>query len=301
MLDIVQIIIAVVISWVLIRIAYAIMMRNEIVRDYTKSIDVPIIKGWVLTRNFTNKKFNTYNPISTNYIELPKSVNRVGGAQFSYSMWIRLDNVAQENLGSRVIFVHGDPNMYEMTKTMGNDKTKMVDFAIKCPLVKFAPNGKDIIVQVNTTLDINQEARIPTVKSPDEAQRHNVFSLIPTKFVLWTFVFEDDVLVGNVHESGCLFKFYVNDFAYYTQRFKGTLRLNKGTFSVLPLVGNDKPIENGYIADLTYYNRALTPLDAKSIMAKGPRDKRFDEYNNNAPFNEPLYITEYNKLDIYNW
>ncbi len=296
-----QIVVALLVTWVLFRVANTLMMRNDVIRDYTKKIDVPILKGYAMTRSFSNKTYNTYNPIASNYVELPKSVNKFGGAQFTYTLWLRFDDVAQTNLGGKVIFIHGDTNLYEITKEVNGERTTQVDFAIKCPLVKFGPNGKDIIVEVNTTQNITERAVVPTIKSADEAMRHNVFSLIPNKFVMWTLVFEDDVLYGNAHESGTVFRMYVNDFLYYTKRFKGTLRLNKGNLVLLPLIGNDKAIENGYIADMTYYNRALTPTDVRQVMALGVRNKRYDEMDGNAPFNEPLYITEYNKLDIHNW
>lgn len=296
-----QVVLALLVTWVLYITAFALMQKNEVVKDYTKPIDAPIIKGYVMTRSFTNKQFNTYNPLASNYIELPKSVNKLGGSQFSYTVWLRLDDVSQTNLGGKVIFLHGDANLYEMTKEVNGERQALVDFAIKCPLVKFAPNGKDIIIEVNTTQNITERAIMPTVRTPDEPMRHNVFSLIPMKFVMWTLVFEDDVLHGHSHESGTVFRFYVNDFLYYTKRFKGTLRLNNGLLHILPLIGNDKPIENGYLADMTYYNRALTTLEIRRIMAQGVRKERYDDMGGNAPFNEPLYITEYNKLDIYNW
>lgn len=299
-LDILQVAVALVAVWILFTLATSLLIRNQVTQDYTKPIDTSIINGWVMTQSFFNKRFNTFNPLATNYVELPKAVNRLGGSQFSYSLWVRFDDVSLENLGGKVVFLHGDLDMYEMTKDVNGMTQKIVDFVVKCPLVKFGANGKDIVVEVNTTTEITQQAVVPAKKSMDETMRHNVFSLIPTKFVLWTFVFKDDVLAGNTYESGCIFQMYVNDFLYFTKRFKGTLKLNRGMLSMHPLVGNDKPITGGYLNDLKYYNRALTIADVRLIMARGPPNKRFGDLSGNAPFNEPLYITEYNKLDIYN-
>jgi hypothetical protein len=298
--NLVQIVLAVLVGLVIHNLSKMVLARNDVIKDYTKPQEVVVLGGYVTTKSFFNKRFNTYNPLSTNYIELPKSVNKLGGAQFSYSMWVRFDDVSQSNLGGKVLFMHGDQEMYEMSKDTNGFVQKVVDFIIKCPIVKFGPNGKDIIVEVNTTTEITQRAVIPARRSTDESLRHNVFSLIPAKFVLWTFVFKDDIMPGNIHESGTIFQMYVNDFLYFTQRFKGTLRLNRGTLAIHPLVGSDKSIEGGYLNDLRYYNWALNISNVRKIMARGPPDRRYDDLGSDAPFNEPLYITEYNKLDIYN-
>lgn len=298
--DLVQCILALIVGLVIYNLSKLVLAKNDVIKDYTKPQEVVILSGYVSTRSFFNKRFNTYNPLSTNYIELPRSVNRLGGAQFSYSVWVRFDDVSQSNLGGKVLFSHGDQEMYEMSKESNGATQKIIDFVIKCPIVKFGPNGKDVVVEVNTTTEITQRAVIPARRSTDESVRHNVFSLMPSKFLLWTFVFKDDILPGNTHESGTIFQMYVNDFLYFTQRFKGTLKLNRGILAIHPLVGSDKAIDMGYINDLRYYNWALNISNVRRIMARGAPNRKFDDMGSDAPFNEPLYITEYNKLDIYN-
>lgn len=298
--DLIQCTLALLVGYVIYNLSKSVLQKNDVIKDYTKQHEVVILGGYVSTRSFFNKKFNTYNPLSTNYVELPRSVNRLGGAQFSYSVWVRFDDVSQSNLNGKILFSLGDQEMYEMTKESNGTTQKIIDHAIKCPIVKFGPNGKDVVVEVNTTTEITQRAVIPARRSMDETLRHNVFSLIPSKFVLWTFVFKDDILPGYTHESGCIFQMYVNDFLYYTQRFNGTLRLNRGVLAIHPLVGSDKAIDAGYISDLRYYNWALNISYVRKIMARGAPGNKYDDMGSDAPFNEPLYITEYNKLDIYN-
>jgi len=290
-----EVVIALLIVIILNKIAVKIMTNDEIIEDPTRKMKTVLFNGWVETNGFTNKKFNTFNQFATNYRKLPHSMNKLGGAQFTYTMWIKLNNTSAENVANKVLFLQGDPSLYNFTETIGNTTKTINDFLVKCPVVKFGNGVDEINVEFNTTKEISARASILRVPNADETIRHNMVSLLPGKWAMLTFVFEDDKRY-NEFEDGVIFRFYVNDIMYNTSRFTGALRLNQGDLNILPNGG----ILDGYLADLTYYNYAFNVEDVRNVFAKGFNNNRYNEMDNDPSFNEPLYLTQYNKLEINN-
>ena len=273
------------------------MLRSErIVIDYSAKVFTKIFSGWISTASFTNRSYNTFNPFATTYRHLPRSVNRMGGAQFTFSIWTRFDDTSTTNLMNKVLFLYGDPTKYTVTKTI-DDRTdeSVTDYVIKCPLVKFSADGQNIVVEFNTNDALTNSAIIPKVKTTDDAKRHNVVPMLPGKWALWTFVFEDNINPEVATESGVQFRMYINDFLHHTQRYEGSLRVNRGYINILPV-----PVNNAFMADFAYYNYALNANDITKIIERGINQNIYNEMDSDASFTEPNYITEYNKLEIYN-
>lgn len=292
---VVQVAVALVVFAILNNAALMIMKYDEIVDDPTKLVKQVIFKGWVETNGFTSKQYNTHNVFSTNYKKLPHSMNKMGGAQFSYTMWVKLNDLSASNVADKVLFLHGDKNAYAYTTTVGNLTQNHVGTVVKCPLVKFGDSADSLLVEFNTTTEVSATAEISRIKSMDETVRHNVFSLMPGKWALFSFTFEDDRRYGE-HEDGVVFKFYINDILYHTQRYSGALRLNQGDLNILPTGA----ISDGYLADLTYYNYALEVDAIKQVVVAGPSKERYNDLAGDPSFNQPLYLSQYNKLEVAN-
>ena len=291
-----QVVIALLVVYILGVFAMKIMTKEDIIMDPTKLTITPIFTGWIETNGFINKQFNTFNRFAKNFRNLPHSMNRYGGAQFSYSLWIKLNNTSAENVADKILFLHGDPKMYKYRVYTNEGSKTLTDYITKCPLVKFGNSVDDIKVQFNTTNDISATSTISRIPNADETVRHNIVSLIPGKWAFFTFVFEDDKRY-NEFEDGVIFRFYINDILYHTERYKGAIRLNKGHLHILP-TGS---IKDGYLADLTYYNYALNINEIRTLYAKGHNNTRYNELENDASFNEPMYLSQYNKLEINNF
>lgn len=276
-------------------LATYILTREEVIEDPNKTVENKIIDGWIETNNFYNKKFTTYDMFSANYKKLPPSMNRKGGAQFSYTTWVKFNNLSAENVANKVLFMRGDATKYPYEVKVGTKATSAMDHVVKCPIVKFGDGPDKLIVEFNTTTDINARAEVSRVPSADETVRHNVFSLMPGKWTLLTFVFEDSKRYDEP-EDGVVFTFYVNDVLYHTQRYAGALRTNVGDVHILP----GGKIVDGFMSDLTYYNYAMTVTDITRVFNKGFTNKRFNDMQKDAEFNQPLYMSQYNKLEINN-
>jgi hypothetical protein len=276
-------------------IALKIMEKEEIIDEPVGRKASIIFKGWVETGSFVGRSFNSYNRFAKNYRKLPASVNTKGGAQFSYSFWIKINNTAPNNVANKVIMVRGDPSRYEYNKTEYGVNKSENDVVIKCPLIKFGNSVEEIIVEYNTTHDVMTQSVVSRLKSSDETIRRNVLSLIPGKWALFTFTFEDDKRYSEF-EDGVVFRFYINDILYHTERTRGALKLNGGHLSLFPAGG----VGDGYMSDLTYWNFALNIEDVRKVFSKGFNNIRFNDLDSDASFNEPLYLSQYNKLEIYN-
>lgn len=290
-----QVVMAVLIFVVLNKFAVWIMKKETIIDDPTALVKTKIFDGWVETNGFTQKAFNTYNMFATNYRKMPRSLNKMGGAQFSYSVWIKLNNTSAKNLANKILFIQGDNKIYNFSTTIGNSIKNETDYLIKCPLLKFGNGVETLITEFNTSAEITAKATVSKIASKDQTLRHNVLSWMPGKWTLLTLIFEDDKRFDEP-EDGVNFRFYLNDILYHTQRYTGSLRLNKGDLYILP----NGPIEDGYLCDLTYYNYALGVDEIRNVFSQGVTNKRYNEMDTDPSFNEPMYLTQYNKLEIYN-
>ena len=285
--------------------AHLVMAKQKVVVDYTLHVTTPIFKGWISAVSFTNRTYNSFNEFSINYRDMPRSVNRANGAQFSFSVWTRFDDTSTINLKNKVLFLYGDPNKYTITRTIKEHdehggqvhSETITDYVIKCPLVTFSEDGTSLNVQFNTNENIQSTVIVEKVRSLNEARRHNVMSMMPGKWALWSFVFSEDLNKGVSGEgdAGIKFQMYINDFLHHTEKIKGSLRLNKGFVSILP-----EPINHAFMADFSYHNWALVQQDVVNIVKKGVSSKAFNEMDSDGGFSAPNYLTEYNKLEIYN-
>jgi hypothetical protein len=296
---IIQFVIVILIVVFLNFVAVKLMVHEDIVDDNSAKKTVSIFRGWVETNSFTNKKFNTYNPFAKNYRKLSPSMNRMGGAQFSYSFWLKLNNTSPENLEKKWLFIHGDPTNYNYTyDEQYKKKISASSPIVKCPGIGFGKDINEIFIECNTTNDFNESVSFWGISDLDETKRHNVLSLIQGKWALFTITFGDNKPLDE-KEDRTQVKLFINDIEYHRSKdyhLKGALKLNQGNLTILP----NSPIQSGYMADLTYYNYALNVEDIRKIYNKSFTNERYNEMDNDPDFNEPLYLTQYNKLDIYN-
>lgn len=291
-----QLIVGLVVVFMIYHASSAVVYKDAVVVDYSQRIRTQIFKGWVSTTSFTNRSYNTFNPYSTSFRDLPRSLNNSRGVQFSFSMWTRWNNTSPVNLANKVIFLYGDPNKYTVERTMnGKQKETVTDYVIKCPLLMFSPDGNGMVIQFNTNENISNSIMVDKVKTTDDAGRHNVAAMLPGKWVLWTLVFSGHVNPLESSETGVRVEMYINDFLHHTEVFKGSLRTNKGYIRMLP-----EPINGGFVADLTYYNWALSQSDVRDVLYQGVTEDMYNEMDTDMSFMQPNYITEYNKLEIYN-
>lgn len=324
-----QVIIGLVIVYAVYRLSLALMQQDRLFIDnryMNPSYEVKIINGYVDSTVMANKVFNTVNPSAKNYLYLPNSYNRKGGAQFSYSFWIFIDDV--EQAANKTILHRGDTRQYSaavffgrngdaavraMTSSTSNVKLDNTNRRtgitapvkpdvvpsypfIAAPCITLGQRYDQIGVLFNTVQwPFNQVIVNPVSNTIDDTKRRNAMKLIAHKWALFTFVFEDSVAI-NDFEDGVIVRFYLNDMLYYTERVRGTLKTNSGHFHLFPEGG----IPQLRIGDLTYYNYAIGQERVKNTYDAGPPRYYFPEVASKSALGDPLFLSEYNKLDIYN-
>jgi hypothetical protein len=259
----------------------------------------PIMNGYIDCLSGMNVTFNTNNEDSKNFLALPRSVNRKGGAQFSYTYWMYMENTEPDNVAGKVLFCRGDPAqyMYQLLSDEGKVLESGSDRIVKCPLVRFGNSYKELIVEFNTNDRFNEKMVIMNnISEGDSAVRRNVMSLTPRYWVLLSFIFEDNVPI-NDFENGIAIRFYVNDTLYQLHKVKSSLRQNVGDLTLLPARGT-AGITDARIADLTYHNYALDDTDIKNIYTRGPSKNRYTPRN--ASFGSALYLSAANRTDQSN-
>ncbi len=295
--------------------------KHAIIRN--GQFETKILDGYADTTVLASKTYNTTNSHAKNYLSLPDSFNRTGGAQYSYSFWIFVDDPEQAK--HKTIFHRGDIRPYNAALFIGDKATQFnvnapprvsvrpngdrtgikfdtaPDFVltypfISAPCVAFADRYDEIGIFFNTiqwpfaSVTIN-----PANDVNDNTKRRDAMKLIAHKWALFTIVIEDSVSVSDF-EDGVIVRFYLNDMLYYTEHVSGTLRANTGHFYLFP----DGGIQGTRIGDLTYFNYAIGQERIKNIYEKGPPRHYSRDIRSVSALGEPLFLSEYNKLDIYN-
>lgn len=273
---------------------------------------VPIFEGYVLLNENANKTFDTYNPNDPLYRRLSLSQNRMGGAQFSYSLWIQLGGAMDATLAGRTIFVRGDNRKFK--PQIRRDETPSFtpyftsnsgDVTIACPRIYFKSHNS-IGVQVNTDKELLFETVVGNNSMEGEV-RKNALSLLPGTWALITVVVEDNFPI-NDFENGVAVKVFLNDTMYSTATIEGSLRPNTGPLHFLPSNETDTKdtvawAAKSKISDFIYYNYALNENEVKRLYYRGPNTTASTDLESTTTrkAHDKLSLGDVNKLDIANY
>jgi hypothetical protein len=271
-----------------------------------------VLDGYAESATVSGRVWSTINPGASGYVPIKRSYNRRGGAQFSYAFWLQVNDTTPANVAGRTLLLRGDSRPYSWVQalqkpdaTQGSEgdnpkHTPVTDVLVKCPRIRFGDAFDNLVVEFNTLADPNAQMRIDSQPDPytDATLRHNLLKLIPSKWVLMTFTFEDNVAISEF-EDGIVVRFYLNDTLYQTSRTRSALRQNSGSVYVMPPRNPDDPAMRGTrIADVRYANYAMQLDEVRKLYADGP--PKTPAENSKSGSGEPLYLSEYNKLDVYN-
>lgn len=240
--------------------------HTDVVFGGNAKTPVWIIRGIADSRALHQRSINTFNPQAPNYRQLPRSVNRFGGAQFSYVCWMKLSNTDRENVAGKTILLRGDPKPYPLTKidrTQNNTQVTPTGYKtsiVKCPSIKFGSSINKFVIECNTTNDVEQTF----VAARHDTNKH-VFDLIPGRWVMLTVVLEDNIPIDDF-ENGIRARMFLNGELVMQQSAFGALRINNGDLHLLP---NQNLIEGALFANVRYYPWALTGSEVSNLFAKG--------------------------------
>lgn len=290
-------------------------------------VEVTVLNGYVESTVVAQKSYNTVNPAKDNYVNIPNSFNRRGGAQLSYSLWVFVDD--PDKCKHVTLFARGDVRRYTAAFFAGW-KAKAVERAPPTPVVdatgarsattvKVAPDHvvtapvvfapavgfMDRYDEIGVVFNTVQTPFNIAVISPaatrgfdatraHDVERRDALKLIAHKWALFTVVIEDSTSV-NDFDDGVVVRFYLNDVLYHTARMPGTLRGNTGPLHLFP----DGGVPGLRIGNLKYFNYAIGQERVKELYDAGPPKFYSPDVQSRADLGEPLFLSEYNKLDLY--
>ena len=232
-----------------------------------------IVDGMADSSFAQKARYNTVIPFAPSYMPIKPSVNRKGGAQFTYSFWIFSGNPAA--VVDRCIFIKGDPKEYTMERTATDPSwvktgqsvsVKTKARAVYCPMVCFGSKPQEFSIWFNRLDDVHTRMDIVRVVSDQTTMRQNLLSMFSGQWVCVSIVFEDNMPI-NDFENGIQVRFYVNDVLYQTSRFSGALKQNHGDLVLFP---DDAILPSVKISDLEYYNYAASSEMIANKVKKGP-------------------------------
>ena len=309
---ILQVVLAIIIVLILYVITLIILDIDSIIVESTYDVlpreSTSIVDGYAVSSYFANKSYNTFNPYTDNFAKIGRSVNTYGGSQFTYQLWIKIDDPVDDYFKDLIILLKGDnrqymTGLYDVRNQLHSQLKN--DYVIACPMIKFVDSYRNLRVHFNThkspftTIDINMNP------SDSVLSRRNVTSLLPlSKWFMLTFVFEDNYSIATGNENGINFRFYIDDFLYQTNTPSdvnlrlNTLYQNDGDlFLMMNVTGNNTNFMK--MGNIKYYNYALNDEDVKRNFASGPptKDVTYEKLKSKTP----PQLSAYNKIDVYNY
>lgn len=306
-----QILTGVIVTYIIYLIGLYITRSNSIVSFKsvvpTKKTETMILDGVlnsseIANRSFENK-FNTTIPFLRNYMPIVPSLNTKGGAQFSYSFWIYVGDPIKAR--GKTIFLKGDKKRYRYTQTnhigaagmLGEwNARKEFDRVVFAPMVSFGNDNMDFDIKFNTFHNMNETIHVRRIESENSLTRNNLQSLFSKTWFRMTIVFEDNIPISDF-ENGILVRVYLNDNLYQIEKIASTLRQNRGDLEIFP----DGAIQNCKIANMKYYNYALSDAEIKNDMASKPDiEKTASSTTKKNDQHQSFETVAKNHLDIYN-
>lgn len=310
-----QIIVALTLLFIVYLITLSVLNVDAIVNkpsNVVKEKEITlVVDGYAGPSTLKNYAFNTVNPYVDNFKRIARSVNRIGGASFTYQFWLRVDEPDDTLFNKRIIFVKGDTRQYKVGyyNKVGDTSFTMKnrlgsDYHINCPMISFGSSYREIVVSFNTTNDIRTQIRINMNSTDDPSSRKNLLSMLPMRWMLMTFIFEDNVSLTNSFENGIKFSFYANDIPYWSETasssaalYQNMIKQNDGDLFFVPDFGNTSDFFK--IGNFRYYNYAVSSNDITSTFNVGP--PTYSASANGRKDTGKSILTAVNKLDIYNY
>ncbi len=178
------------------------------------------------------------DPEAEGAVTISRSVNADEGIEFTWSVWVFIDDLTYNSGKYRCVFYKG--NDYAKNPNANDSETQGLNFPNNAPGLYLAPNTNDLVVMMNTFNVINEEIIINDVPI--------------NKWV--------NVIIRCKNNT---LDVYVNGSIIKSHDLHGVPKQNYGDVYVAPNGGF-----SGYISNLWYYNYALGISEIQRLVNKGP-------------------------------
>lgn len=175
------------------------------------------------------------DPSSQGSVTISRSVNANDGIEFTWSVWVYIDDLTYNTGQYRCVFYKG--NDYAKNP---NSESHGLNFPNNAPGLYIAPNTNNLVIMMNTFNVINEEITVNDIPI--------------NKWVNVIIRCENTTL--DVYINGTIIK---------SHNLHGVPKQNYGDVYVAPNGGF-----SGYISNLWYYNYALGVSEISKISLNGP-------------------------------
>jgi len=175
-------------------------------------------------------------PSSENAITINRSVNATDGIEFTWSVWINIDDLTYNQGKYKCVFYKGNDGI----------QNTGLNFPNNAPGLYIAPNTNDLVVVMNTFNVINEQITIPNIPL--------------NKWVNVIIRCENTTL-----------DVYINGLIAKSHTLHGVPKQNYGNVFVAMNGGF-----SGFISNLWYYNYSLGVAEIQRLVQKGPNTRMVD-------------------------
>lgn len=180
------------------------------------------------------------DPGYTNSVPILRSKNEEKGIEFTWSVWLFIDDVTYLKDQYRHIFHKGNLNI--STSSDGQTE-KGLNFPNNAPGLYLLPHTNDLLVKMNTFSNINEDVKV---------------SNIPIN--KWINVL--------IRVEGQTLDVYINGLIVARKQLTDVPKQNYDNVYI-----NQNGGFSGYISDLRYFDHAISITEVNQIMRKGPNLK----------------------------
>ena len=194
------------------------------------------------------------DPSSEGSVTISRSTNANEGIEFTWSVWLFIDDLTYNTGRYRCVFYKGNDNI----KNPDAD-AQGLNFPNNAPGLYIAPNTNDIVIMMNTFNVINEEITI------NDVPINKWFNVI-------------------IRCENNTLDVYINGTITKSHHLHGVPKQNYGDVYVAPNGGF-----SGNISNLWYYNYALGVTEISKIASKGPNTSMIG--NNNINMRNANYLS----------
>lgn len=195
------------------------------------------------------------DPSSSGSVTISRSANANEGIEFTWSVWIYIDDLTYNTGRYRCVFYKGN----DYAKNPDAD-AQGLNFPNNAPGLYIAPNTNDLVIMMNTFNVINEEITINDIPI--------------NKWVNVIIRCENNTL--DVYINGSIIK---------SHHLHGVPKQNYGDVYIAPNGGF-----SGYISNLWYYNYALGVNEISKLSSNGPNTHTLDSNGLNITKNDYLSL-----------
>lgn len=193
------------------------------------------------------------DPVYDNSVTIMRSKNKNKGIEFTWSVWIFIDDIMYLKNQHRHIFHKGNLNLTSPI----DDSRNGINFPNNAPGMYICPNSNDLLIVMNTFSTINEDVKVKS---------------IPVN--KWLNVI--------VRVEGQTLDVYINGLVVARRILNDVPKQNYGDVYV-----NQNGGFSGYLSDLRYFDHAASITEVNNIMRSGPNlttNKSLIDSSNSFPY-----------------